>query len=185
MVTTGGPKVPVIHSVRLYARRRRAADPGGETIHDKEDPMGVKRILVGTDGSEHAQRAVRWAADLAAQTGAEVVAAHAVGLLVTTPDGPMPSTPLHDRLRKLLEGEWTDDVRAAGVPVRCRLVEGSAVTALLWAAEDESADLVVVGSRGAGGFSDLHLGSTSHQVALYADRPVTIIPPPGRDLPIG
>jgi nucleotide-binding universal stress UspA family protein len=75
------------------------------------------------------------------------------------------------------------ELRASGVPVRCRLVEGSAVTALLQAAEDESADLIVVGSRGAGGFSDLHLGSTSHQVALYADRPVTVIPPPGRARP--
>jgi len=147
--------------------------------------MSVKRILVGTDGSEHAQRAVRWAAELAAQTGAEVVAVHSVGLLVTTPDGPVPSTPFHDRLRSQLEGEWTAELRGAGVPVRCRLVEGSAVTALLQAAEDEAADLVVVGSRGAGGFSDLHLGSTSHQVALYADRPVTIVPPLGRPRPLG
>jgi nucleotide-binding universal stress UspA family protein len=145
--------------------------------------MGVKRILVGTDGSEHARRAVRWAADLAGEIGAEVVAAHAVGLLVTTPEGPVPSTPFHDRLRSALENEWTEDLRAAGVRVHCVLVEGSAVTALLRAAEDQDADLVVVGSRGAGGFSDLHLGSTSHQVALYADRPVTIVPPPGRTLP--
>ena len=147
--------------------------------------MGVKRIMVGTDGSEHARRAVRWAADLAAQTGAEVVAVHSVGLLVTTPDGPVPSMPFHDRLRARLEGEWTEDLRDAGVPLRCRLVEGSAVTALLQAAEDEAADLVVMGSRGAGGFSELHLGSTSHQVALYADRPVTIVPPPGRPRPVG
>ena len=145
--------------------------------------MGLKRILVGTDGSEHARRAVRWAADLAGLTGAEVIAAHAVGLLVTTPDGPVPSTPFHDRLRSSLEREWTEDLRAAEVPVRCVLVEGSAVTALLQVAEDEDADLVVVGSRGAGGFSDLHLGSTSHQVALYADRPVTIVPRPGRPRP--
>ena len=145
--------------------------------------MGLKRILVATDGSEHARRAVCWAADLAVLTGAEVIAAHAVGLLVTTPDGPAPSTPYHDRLRALLEGEWTEDLRAVEVPVRCVLVEGSAVTAILSLAEDEDADLVVVGSRGAGGFSDLHLGSTSHQVALYANRPVTIVPPPGRSRP--
>jgi nucleotide-binding universal stress UspA family protein len=146
--------------------------------------MPLKRILVGTDGSDHAQRAVRWAADIAAQAGAEVIATHAVGLLINTPDGPAPSTPFHDRLRAQLEGEWTDELRSAGVSVRCRLEEGSAVTGLLHAAEDEGADLIVVGSRGAGGFSELHLGSTSHQVALYADRPVTIVPPPGRPRPL-
>jgi nucleotide-binding universal stress UspA family protein len=148
--------------------------------------VGVKCIVVGTDGSEHARRAIRWAADLAAQTGAEVVAAHAVGLLVNTPAGPVPNTAaLHEEVRVQLEGEWTDELRAAGVPVRCRLEEGGSVTALLRVADDEGADLVVVGSRGAGGFSELHLGSTSHQVALYADRPVTIVPPPGRPRPLG
>jgi nucleotide-binding universal stress UspA family protein len=148
--------------------------------------VGVKCIVVGTDGSEHARRAIQWAADLAAQTGAEVVATHAVGLLVNTPTGPVPSTAeLHDELRARLEGEWTDELRAADVPVRCRLEEGGAVTALLRVADDEGADLVVVGSRGTGGFSELHLGSTSHQVALYADRPVTIIPPPDRPRPLG
>lgn len=145
--------------------------------------MAVKRILVGTDGSEHAARALRWAAELAGQTGAEVIAAHAVGLLVTTPDGLVPSTPFHDRLRSSLENDWTAELRSTGVPVQCRLVEGSAVTALIQAAGDEAADLIVVGSRGAGGFSELHLGSTSHQVALYADRPVTIVPPAGRPRP--
>lgn len=146
--------------------------------------VGVKRILVATDGSAHARRAVQWAGELATATGAEVVAVHAVGLLTPTPEGPVPSAPFHDRLRAELEGEWTEDLRAAGVPVSCRLVEGSAVTALLHAAEEEGADLIVVGSRGSGGFSDLHLGSTSHQLALYADRPVVIIPPPGRARPL-
>jgi nucleotide-binding universal stress UspA family protein len=144
----------------------------------------VKCIVVGTDGSEHARQAVRWAADLAVQTGATVVAVHAVGLLVPTPLGPVPSGPHHDEIRAHLEGDWTEELRAAGVPVRCRLEDGGAVTAVLRVAEDEAADLVVVGSRGAGGFSELHLGSTSHQVALYADRPVAIVPPAGRSRPV-
>jgi nucleotide-binding universal stress UspA family protein len=92
--------------------------------------------------------------------------------------------PTTTKVLALLEGEWTEELRAAGVAVRCRLEDGGAVTALLRAAEEEAADLIVVGSRGAGGFSDLHLGSTSHQVALYADRPVTIVPPAGRARPL-
>lgn len=147
--------------------------------------MGVQRITVGLDGSEHAQRALDWAAALALQTGAEVVAAHVVGLLVDTPAGPVPSGPQLDRLGALLEGEWTEALRVTSVVHRCRLVEGSPVSGLLRAAAEDDADLIVVGSRGSGGFSELHLGSTSHQVALYADRPVTIVPPAGRPLPSG
>jgi nucleotide-binding universal stress UspA family protein len=147
--------------------------------------MGVQRITVGLDGSEHARRALDWAGALALQTGAEVIAAHAVGLLVDTPAGPVPSGSQLDRLRALLEGEWTEGLRKAGVVHRCRLEEGSPVSGLLRAAAEDDADLIVVGSRGSGGFSELHLGGTSHQVVLYSDRPVTVVPPAGRPLPGG
>ena len=147
--------------------------------------MRVQRMTVGIDGSESARRALDWAAALAVQTGSEVVAVHVVGLLVDTPAGPVPSGPQLDQLRQLLEGEWIEGLRSAGVVHRCRLEEGNPVSGLLRVAAEDGADLIIVGSRGAGGFSELHLGSTSHQVALYADRPVTIVPPAGRTLPPG
>lgn len=145
--------------------------------------MALKKIVVGIDGSEHAARGLAWAAGLASQTAAAVVAVHVAGLLVRTEAGPVPSGSEHGHLAALLESDWTEPLRTAGVAHRCRLEDGSAVTRLLDVADEEEADLIVVGSRGAGGFSELHLGSTSHQLAMYSDRPVTIVPPPGRPRP--
>jgi nucleotide-binding universal stress UspA family protein len=54
--------------------------------------------------------------------------------------------------------------------------DGSPVTALLAVAEDEGADLIVVGSRGLGGYPEQLLGSTSTQVAQHAPCPVAIVP---------
>ncbi|HLF40077.1 MAG TPA: universal stress protein [Acidimicrobiia bacterium] len=144
---------------------------------------GLRRMAVGLDGSIHAQRGLEWAAAVAAQTGAEVVAVHALGLLVDTEDGPMPSASQKERLEGKLSGEWTALLRDAGVKHRCILAEGSPVSGLLHVAAEEDADLIVVGSRGSGGFSELHLGSTSHQVVLYSDRPVLVVPPLGRVRP--
>ena len=145
--------------------------------------MALHRIVVGVDGSDHAARGLAWAAELAADTGAEVVAVHVAGLLVRTEAGLAPSLPEHERLDARLEGPWTEPLRRAGVPHRCRLEDGNPVMKLLEVADEEAADLVVVGSRGSGGFSELHLGSTSHQVAMYSHRPVLIVPPEGRDRP--
>lgn len=146
----------------------------------------MNRIVVGLDGSEHAARALVWAVGLGRDTAAEIVAVHVLGLLVHNDAGvPVPSDTEYDHIRELLEHEWTAPLRESEVKHRCRLEGGSPVTTLLHVAAEEDADLIVVGSRGSGGFSELHLGSTSHQVALYSDRPVTIVPPPGRSRPNG
>jgi nucleotide-binding universal stress UspA family protein len=133
----------------------------------------IERIVVGVDGSENAGRAVAWAAALAAAIDAEVVAVHAMGLLEHGPG----------RTREALEAElcgtWCTPLVDAGVRHRAELRDGTPVNALLAAADEDDADLVVVGSRGLGGFPELLLGSTSTQVAQQARRPVVIVPPEG------
>jgi nucleotide-binding universal stress UspA family protein len=56
------------------------------------------------------------------------------------------------------------------------VVSGAPARSILVAAEEVAADVIVVGRRGAGGYDELRLGSTAHQVAELADRPVAVVP---------
>jgi nucleotide-binding universal stress UspA family protein len=140
--------------------------------------VGIKRVLVGVDSSENARRALDWAILLGRQFRADLVAVHAIGLLTDLGDGdPVPSHSHLEELRTKLETEWCASLVASGVPHRLECVDGPPVRVLIDAADREQADVIVVGSRGEGGFSELLLGSTSHQVAEHANRPVFIVPP--------
>ena len=139
--------------------------------------MKVERIVVGVDGSDNACRAVEWAAGLAAVTGARVLAVHALGLLFHGDHGDIePAQPIRSEITTKLEREWCAPLATAGVSYECRVSDGTPVMVLLGAADELDADLIVVGSRGLGGFPELLLGSTSTQVAQLAHRPVTIVP---------
>lgn len=135
-------------------------------------------IVVGVDGSEVGQSALAWAVAEAAQRGAEVVAVHAwQPPVVGDPTGlGAMSFPL-DELSAGAKAVLTSAVEqlgGQGAGVRQVVSEGSAAAVLLDHAAD--ADLVVVGSRGRGGFAGLLLGSVSHQVAQHAICPVVIVP---------
>jgi nucleotide-binding universal stress UspA family protein len=141
----------------------------------------MQRIVVGIDGSDGARRALEWAVDEAKLREAHLVVIHAwlepaavaVGSVVTA--GAVEPGIFEDA------GERTmADVLAAvdptGIPegIESHVVAGAPAHALLDAAKD--ADLLVVGSRGLGGFSGLLLGSVSQQVAHHATSPVVIVP---------
>jgi len=109
-----------------------------------------------------AAAALRWAAQLAGDEG-EVVVVHAAGLL--------------DRLHRVADIEvWCAPLSMAGVAHRSLVVEGNPVGALLQAASDVDADVVVVGKRGSGGFPGLQLGSTSQELVAHATIPVVVVP---------
>jgi nucleotide-binding universal stress UspA family protein len=139
--------------------------------------MKIDRIVVAVDGSENSLVAVERAAGLALLVGAEVVAVHARGLLAPLGTGdPVPTFPHRDEIQQLFETTWCAGLDAADVPTRRVLRDGPAVSVILSVAYEVDADLIVIGSRGLGGYPELLLGSTSTQVAQNADLPVMIVP---------
>lgn len=140
-----------------------------------------RKIVVGVDGSAESKVALRWALEEAQAREARLVCVHA--WLFPSPVAP-------DDLRmdweRDLFGQLQEDAESVletamaevgpdeeKVPVERSVVEGPAAAVLLRAAE--GADLLVVGSRGLGGFRGLLLGSVSQQCAYHASCPVVIV----------
>ncbi|HEY8546966.1 MAG TPA: universal stress protein, partial [Acidimicrobiales bacterium] len=141
---------------------------------------GPERVVVGVDGSPVAQRALRWAIDEARARGARLDVVHAWSAPVV--GGPFAIVAFEPTLAEQAANEIVDRALAAedttGVDVQRGVTCGAAAPALLAAAQ--GAGLVVVGSRGRGGFQRLLLGSVSQQVAQHAPGPVVVVPPDGR-----
>ena len=139
------------------------------------------KIVVAVDGSEPSARAVEWCAKYAEKLGAEVIAVHAIEQPVyPAPLGLVPEMiypPVdHEKLQKVVVDEWCSALGRANVTFKPVLAEGYATNVVCTVAEAEDADLVVVGRRGRGGFAELMLGSTSHQLAHHVGRPLVIVP---------
>jgi nucleotide-binding universal stress UspA family protein len=137
-------------------------------------------IVVGIDGSEHARLALDWAIGQARLTAARLrlvtawhvplIAYGAVGLL------PPVSVAVDQSFREVAEevaAAGAETARAAGVAVESSVRHGQPADVLIEAAT--GADLLVVGSRGHGGFAGLLLGSVSAQCAHHAPCPLVIV----------
>lgn len=125
------------------------------------------------DGSAGARAALVWAAREAQLHGATLTALLAWSFLEQPVGGFRPDFDPDDAVAALRE--WVDDA-ALAVEVECTVVCDLPAAALLEAAA--SADLLVVGSRGLGGFKELLLGSVSSAVAERAVTPVAVIREP-------
>ena len=141
------------------------------------------RVIVGVDGSETARKAVRWAAREAKLRGMklELVSAWEIPIYSYAYGygfGPAISEEMMKSLTERAEGhlaEALDEARAEAreVQIETIAVEGQPAKVLVEVAK--SADLLVVGSRGLGGFRELLLGSVSQQCAQHATCPVVIV----------
>ncbi len=135
-------------------------------------------VVVGVDGSRLSVEALRFAAREARLRGAVLRVVHA---WAPVPVG-YPAVYIgvdfdasEKAARAVLDTCLADGVGDRGdLAVEDLLVTGSATPALLSAAED--AQLLVVGSRGHGGFAELLLGSVSHQCLHHAPCPVAVVP---------
>jgi nucleotide-binding universal stress UspA family protein len=130
----------------------------------------ISKVLVGADGSPGARVAVRWATDLVRRCDAELVLVHARGLLERAQE----LLPHADELPGWLQ-QLIDDVDPE-IGLSVTVVDGPAPEALLRAAENLGADLIVVGRRGGGSPFELALGSTSREVSSRALVPVLVVP---------
>jgi nucleotide-binding universal stress UspA family protein len=139
------------------------------------------KIVVGVDGSADSLRAVAWCAKVAGALDAEVIAVHAIEVPVYPPvlgysPPPLFSPEDHERLSEVLVEQWCEPLRRAKVPFKPVLSEAYPSNLIRETADNEDADLVVVGRRGLGGFAELVLGSTSRQLSHHLDRPIVIVP---------
>lgn len=145
--------------------------------HDTWSADGA--VVVGTDGSAGATKALQWAAGEARARGASLHIVHALQL---PPAPPLSAAPLAgaqavDLLQGAARGVVAaaqQDSAAAGLRVETHVLSSGAVQALLSFADE--AALIVVGSRGAGRFQRAILGSTSRQLAHHAGCPIVVVP---------
>jgi nucleotide-binding universal stress UspA family protein len=141
-------------------------------------------ILVGIDGSAHSRHALEWAIREAAiqRTPLTVLTVQQAivgfwGGVATSPG----DQAMAEQALKMAQGETDEILERLGEESRPTSVTVQAVTGLpaevlLHAAVTADADMIVVGSRGAGGFRKLLMGSVSSQVTHHAHCPVVVIP---------
>jgi nucleotide-binding universal stress UspA family protein len=139
-------------------------------------------VVVGVDGSTGSIRALTWAGEEARLRKARLKAllAWEYPLVMYADVDPPPPEETVSEVHRQAEERLAQAVAEAGpalddVEVEESVVEGAAASVLIEAGQ--AADLIVVGTRGHGGFTGLLLGSVSQQVAHHAPCPVVIVPP--------
>ncbi|KAA0919689.1 universal stress protein [Dietzia sp. ANT_WB102] len=139
--------------------------------------MDTGPVVVGVDGGPDSLRALQWASDYASAVGAPLIALTAYEL--PTVYGPYAmagwesATELENAAREML----ADAVRESlgdNAKVEQHVLRGHPAEAIVAASQD--ARLVVVGSRGRGGFKGMLLGSVSQHVVPHAHCPVVVLP---------
>jgi nucleotide-binding universal stress UspA family protein len=148
-----------------------------EKVSTTLDASGA--VVVGHDGSDPSGSAVRWAARLASRLDVPLLVVRTWALS----SAPRPSTwstgyvpPLTD-FEAAVQDSLQHDISSLhleGVKVTCHVLHGSAGRRLIEVSK--GAEMLVVGSRGIGGFRGLLLGSTAAQLVGHAHCPVVVVP---------
>jgi nucleotide-binding universal stress UspA family protein len=143
------------------------------------------RILVGTDGSEAAKRALEFAAQLATDRGS------ILKIVSIVPVYDFPAEELmtfarqeHESLDEFLNGVSEQTLKVAehramelgAIAVQSEARTGDVAKSILDIARRDGTNLIVLGKRGRGPLSGLHLGSVSRKVASLAPCAVTVVP---------
>ncbi|GAA4411461.1 universal stress protein [Nibrella viscosa] len=146
----------------------------------------MKTILVPTDFSAHSGQALRAAANLARKSGSELVLMHTNDIMAyTTPliearefDKSLAEIyeeKVNERFARILQ-ELAADTTFAGIPIRTSVWAGKLADILTIVVQEENADLVVMGTLGAGNSDAYLVGSNTQKVIRRVSCPVLTIP---------
>ena len=153
-----------------------------------------KKILVALDGSVSSQKADQAALELAEKLKADLLVLHAISppttyyhSTIASPTGmSLPAPSQHEidayyayakKVATSIVGEVESKGKKLGIHVKTEISEAvsSVVETILNHAAKENVDLIVVGTRGLGGFKKLLLGSVSNGVVSHAHCPVLVV----------
>ena len=136
-------------------------------------PLREGAIVVGIDGSDESTTAARWAVEAARRVGGSVRAVYAY-------DPAADSYGHGDVVNRMERGEaearaQAHELEGQGVTVEVTVLGAHPVDALIQVGDQVNASLIVVGTKGQGGFHGLVLGRVPAQLPHHADRPVVLI----------
>lgn len=149
----------------------------------------LARLLVGYDGSDSANAAAGFALELAAKAGAELTFVHACPDLAAAPSAALwtdvAEQAIAEELRWQRQLENLRDYVPAHVSVTCRVDRGDPAGALIAAATETGASLLLMGSHGIGRLRGAMLGSVSTQLLTHAPCSVMVFREADRPAPAG
>ena len=131
----------------------------------------LKKILIATDGSDHARKAIGHASDIAAKYKATVYLIHVVPPLhIVTEVDVKNIQDNQQKIAKQIIEEAEREVKKKGVEsYQSTILQGQPAREILDFARENNVDMIVMGSHGAGKVEMLMLGSVSHKVCHLAD----------------
>jgi nucleotide-binding universal stress UspA family protein len=136
----------------------------------------MNEFVVGVDGSDHSQMALRWAAATGQAAGIRVRAVqswiHPRSTVLPTAPVPVSATEMDEHTQQAITTIVTDTLGSSAA-VTPEVLRGPPAGALLQTVTPDS--VLVLGSRGLGGFAGLLLGSVSQECVEYASCPVVVV----------
>ncbi len=147
-----------------------------------------QKILLATDGSPHAEEALKYAQDLALCGPAQVIVVYAFPPVPAYLGEPVLSQFISQHVAEgeRIAGQMAARLREAGVEAAAEVLEGPPADVILRVAETRQCDLIVMGSRGQGGLRSLLLGSVSQRVLSHSPVPVLVVrAPAGEEKELG
>jgi nucleotide-binding universal stress UspA family protein len=136
-----------------------------------------KTIVWATDGSELADAALDYVRELAREDGSRIVAVHANEVMRGRPSG-YPALADEPELEKKI-GRQIEELSSVGIDATLLIRTGNkgAAALIAEAADEVDADLIVVATHGAGGFTAALMGSVARALCHTAKAPVLVVPP--------